>query len=309
MRAISYFRSAAGLTPKHVPVLQPPPVPAWEFAGIQSADRPGEPNPGDSLSARGRFAARQTESNDAQRTVAGNKHPSPERHSLVESGATDRESNAPARTQIRHTPPATPAAHSATSPEPRLEPSRHDPMGQSKPDRFGAENSSRPTLTTRKQATIVGSKPEDLSRGIEPYLPAGSQPAASETKRTPVKTNVRQEDPAQRAISKQESQPPLSAPPPTSSFARFEKLATDSRLKQPVLNLPAEPDRIPRQDPPFIVEKVQSPEPEPNSVRIGRVEIQIAPPVETPRPPSLRPARSTTALSRGFPSWYGFRQG
>jgi hypothetical protein len=46
-----------------------------------------------------------------------------------------------------------------------------------------------------------------------------------------------------------------------------------------------------------------------NTVHIGQVEIQIVPPPEPPRRSAPRPVRQTTILSRGFPSWYGLKQG
>jgi hypothetical protein len=143
---------------------------------------------------------------------------------------------------------------------------------------------------------------------LEPnQLVPGWQPAADAAKPAPLKSNLKQGVPAKSTVDKHNTQP-VSVSSSLSGFARFAKVAMDRR-KQPGSNLAADLDTGSWPDPPQITEKVRSPEPGRNTVHIGRVDIQIAPPAEPPLPSSPRTSRPTTILSRGFLSRYGLKQG
>jgi len=60
---------------------------------------------------------------------------------------------------------------------------------------------------------------------------------------------------------------------------------------------------------PLIKEQLKSESPDRNSVHIGRIDIQITPPPEAAKPAPRKAQAPSTSLSRGFPLWFGFREG
>jgi hypothetical protein len=114
------------------------------------------------------------------------------------------------------------------------------------------------------------------------------------------------DDPTKK--DQRQSQP--EALPSLAGFASFAKRAMASAQSMPTAKPSLEPEIPFPVDRPPVVEKVKSEAAQHNTVHIGRVDIQITPPPEQPKP-APRPAQTAhaTILARGFTSWFGLRQG
>jgi hypothetical protein len=312
MRGISYLRSTAGLAPKRVRVLQPPQTPAWELAGIPPAERPSEPDSARRPSTPSNPAAPRPEKPRTAQPTAGfrkNFFPAPPKASVIESSV-----QVDARKPLPH---ASQSSHSQAVPESPARVRMPEPIVESRPEPAAPVKSTRADERIRPAEPTVGLQPRVT---VPTPLVINPQAAAKAPMPTPDKTNHDQQAPP-KSVGKPESQP-ASVPAPMSGFAQFAKAAMESRWQPPVANSPVDPDRVawPNPpladpdgvawpDPPLVAETRKTAGPERNTVHIGQVEIQIVPPPESPRRSAPRPVRQTTILSRGFPAWYGLKQG
>jgi hypothetical protein len=143
MRGVSYLRSAAGLAPKRVRVLQPPRTPAWELAGIPPAERPSEPDSASRPRTPGNLAAPGPEKPRTAQPMADfneNFFPAPPKASVIESSV-----KVDARKPV---PPALQSSHSQAVPESLARARMPEPIVGSRPEL------AEPTVELQPRVTV-----------------------------------------------------------------------------------------------------------------------------------------------------------
>lgn len=319
MRGAGYLRSAAGLGPERIPVLRPQHTPAWgrmeavESAssasaaaamgiGAKPAKGPGGPGistpsgriaatamaAGEAAPAHTPAAVNEIESKKSQPSVrtapiagSADQHPTPARK--AERGPTAASSiNTASREDSRGSEPSP-----LTGAQPSANPARaiqitekpvHQPAAAGRPQ--GNAVSSRPAEDEESKTAMARSNRvvSTTRNATADHVDSGPEPAASESPRS------------------------------LQAFATFAKATVAS-------NWTAADDSAPQpeayiQNGATTSATVRS-GPVRNAVHIGKIDIQIVPPAEKPKP-DMAPApeaSSPAVLSRGFTSWFGLRQG